>query len=354
MKYSKSKTTGKAGVLYVDNIVNSQGSVFRPVHQEDDFGIDGFIELVKSEMVSGQLIAVQIKTGDSYLSKDRQHFEVDVDERHLEYWRNFMVPVILVCYSPSTKVAAWVSIRDFIESEEYHGRIPIKKIDVPFYKEFNEQALSNGIAGLAHARADERLLIRCADMCLSLDANIRRQGFQILAYHPDSRGLKITCLLAKQFILDEDIEIAKDALFTLGYGVGRIRWSFNPTNKDEVEITQYAAELCSHLNQEEIRKLVELVDNEEEFGGPQSLAERCFDVLSCCFETAIPVLEKIVSDNTQPMRRRANALYYLYECNDESLEESFAILNKNPNKHSEYKDVIFWMFRENRTDIKAE
>lgn len=93
MRYPRSRTTAKAGVIYVDRIVNDHGSVFRPVHQEDDFGIDEFIEIVSGEEVSGRLVAVQIKTGDSYLyrgEKDqwRPRFEVAVDVRHLEYWRN--------------------------------------------------------------------------------------------------------------------------------------------------------------------------------------------------------------------------------------------------------------------------
>src|SRR4051812_35378746 len=114
MKYKKAKTTGKEGVIYVQGIVNAHGSVFREVHEESDFGVDGFIEIVNSETVSGQLIAVQIKSGDSYLSADKREFVVKTDDRHLQYWRNFMVPVILICYSPSKNAAVWLSIRDYI------------------------------------------------------------------------------------------------------------------------------------------------------------------------------------------------------------------------------------------------
>jgi hypothetical protein len=341
MKYSKEKTTGKAGVIHTDRVVNSHGSVFRPVHQEDDFGVDGFIELVNAEEVSGRLIAVQIKTGDSYLSKNKQQFEIKIDDRHLQYWRNFMIPVILICYSPSKNLAAWISIRDYIEQEEYHNRIPIKKITVPSYKVFDEKALSEGVAELAHARADERLLIKCADMCLSPDSTIRRQGFQILTQHPDSRRLRITCLLAKRFLLDDDIETAKDALFILGFGVGRKRWSWNPNNKEEAEIISYARQICSDLSSEEICRLVEIVDDEY-FSGPKGLGERCFDVLCCCFEKATVVLQEIASDQSLPIQRRANALYLLYECNDEAIEESFSKLCKNPN----LIDVLAWMFKE--------
>ena len=55
MKYKRTKATGKAGVIYVEKIVNDHGSVFRPVHEEDDLGVDGFIELVNAEVASGRL-----------------------------------------------------------------------------------------------------------------------------------------------------------------------------------------------------------------------------------------------------------------------------------------------------------
>ncbi|HEX8069722.1 MAG TPA: DUF4365 domain-containing protein [Pyrinomonadaceae bacterium] len=341
MKYPKTKIVGKSGVIYVDCIVNAQGSVFRPVHQEDDFGIDGYIELVNSEYASGRLIAVQIKTGASYLSKDKQQFEVKVDNHHLNYWRNFVVPVILICHSPSINLAAWVSIRDYIEQEEYHDRTPIKKITVPLSRLFNGEAISKGITALAHARADERLLIKCADMCLSTDAATKRQGFQILTQHPDSRRLKITCLLARSFLMDDDTDAAKDALFTLGFGVGRKRWSFNPENKEEAEVILYAGQICSDLSTEEIRRLVELVDDEY-FNGPDGLGERCFDILCCCFEKATDVLEEMACNKSLPMQRRINALYLLYECDREAIEEAFLQLCKNPN----LVDVLAHMFHQ--------
>jgi hypothetical protein len=65
MKWTKRQQTAVAGVAFVEEVVNAHGSIFRPIHQETDVGIDGYIELVKTEKVSGHLIAVQIKCGDS-------------------------------------------------------------------------------------------------------------------------------------------------------------------------------------------------------------------------------------------------------------------------------------------------
>lgn len=339
LQYKKSKTTAKAGVIHVEGIVNSQGSVFRPVHQEDDFGIDGFIELVNSETVLGRLIGVQIKAGDSYLSKGKDQFEVQVDDRHLDYWYNFMVPVILICYSPSKNLAAWVSVRDYIEYEKYFDRPPISKIFIPFRNLFNEEALAKNIAGLAQVRLDERTLLKCADMCLSLNPAVRQQGFQILSQHPDSRDLKVTCLFARKLLLDENIETAKDALFMLGYGVRRDRWSWNPNNEDEKEIISYTSKLCSDLNEREIYRIVELIEGEEEFYGPQGLGEKCFDVLSCCFAKAQEVLDSIASDKSLTMQRRADALFLLYKCDDSLIDKAEEELLENP----KLREVLLWM-----------
>src|SRR5262245_34394533 len=303
MKYKKTKATGKAGVLYVEKVVNDHGSVFRPVHGEDDLGVDGFIELVTAEIASGRLIGVQIKAGDSYLATSGNEFVVDADERHVDYWLNFMIPVIVVCYSPSKNIAAWVSVRDYVEHERYHERLPVKQIRVPFYNKFDAEALSRGIAGLAHARADERILLRSAELCLSEDAQARHDGFQILANHPDSRELKITCAFARRLLMDANAETAKEALFILGYGVGRRRWSWNPGNSEEGEVSSFAATLCSDLSETEILRLLELCDDEA-FHGPRGLGERLFDVICCCFDKASRVLEEVLYDSSAPMQRR--------------------------------------------------
>jgi len=347
MKYKKTKTTGKAGLIYVEKVVNDHGSVFRRVHEEEDLGIDGFIELVKTEIASGRLVGVQIKAGDSYLAKSGDEFAVDVDERHLDYWLNLLVPVILVCYSPSKNIAAWVSVRDYVEHERYHECLPVKQIRVPFYKKFDSEALSRGIASLAHVRADERILLRSADMCLSEDVQRRHEGFQILANHPDSRRLKVTCFFARRLLMDTNVETAKQALFILGYGVGRGRWSWNPNNREEGEVIAFANILCSDLGEAEVRRLLELCDDED-FHGPQGLGERLFDVIGCCPATASEAMERVVRDPSAPMQRRANALYLLYQCDEGELEEARSDLLKD----AEIRNVVEWIF--SRCDENAE
>lgn len=339
MKWPKSKQTASAGVLFVESVVNDHGSIFHPIHQENDIGIDGFIELIDVGEASGQLLAVQIKSGDSYLAADGHGFRVPVDKAHLDYWASYMVPVVIVCYSPSKKSGAWTSVRDFIEHWNYNEKGEISAITIPDYRPFNVEEIGKGLAGLAHARADERLLIKCADKCFATNPQERRDGFDILQAHPDSRGLRITAFFAKRFILDENEETAKDALFMLGYGVGRRRWSWNPSNREECELIEFVSEICADLNEKEICRLIELSD-EGPFNGPTGLGERCYDVLCCCFETAEPILDKIVRDSSLPMERRANALLMLnYGSWDELIDVSNIIMEDEP-----LREIMIWIF----------
>ena len=319
--------------------MNEQGSILRPVHQETDIGIDAFVEIVENEKSLGRIIAIQVKSGDSYYNKKTKEFEIITNQEHLNYWQGFMVPVVLIAYSPTENVAAWVSIREFVEKEKYYGREAGTTIRIPSYSLFNLESFSKEIFGLAHVRADERMLLECADNCLSEDLIKRYEGFYLLSQHPDSKGKKITCSLARKLIMDENEKIAKDALFILGYGVGRLRWSWNPNNIDEKEVIRFATTLCEDLTEIEIQRLIELIDNEF-FGGPDALGERCFDVLNCA-EKAPQVLERIALDTTENIDRRINCLNMLYECDDLQLEEEY----ETTTYPMEFKDLFEFIFK---------
>ena len=78
----------------------------------DDYGIDGHIELIDAEeFVSGRLIAVQVKSGDSYLkeverSKTEPGWNYWADSNHLAYWLGHCLPV-LVSFVDSNQDTYW-------------------------------------------------------------------------------------------------------------------------------------------------------------------------------------------------------------------------------------------------------
>ncbi len=77
-----------------------------------DIGIDGEIELRSPSGEShGRLIAVQIKCGPSYLREQTSNSIVyRGDYKHLRYWSNYAVPVIVVLCDPVESICWWQAV----------------------------------------------------------------------------------------------------------------------------------------------------------------------------------------------------------------------------------------------------
>jgi hypothetical protein len=74
----------------------------------DDYGIDSQIEVVDGEIVTGKLIALQIKSGPTYfrhVHADGWWFYIDQDD--LDYWLRHSLPVIVVLFDEDSDTAYW-------------------------------------------------------------------------------------------------------------------------------------------------------------------------------------------------------------------------------------------------------
>jgi hypothetical protein len=109
-KYDNSSKKGEDGLTIVKSIVESDLKwIFRKNHQEVDFGIDAYIDVI-SEFgnVTGKSIALQIKTGESYFTESNEFGWVFRGEmKHLNYYLNHQIPVIIVLVNDKTKTAYW-------------------------------------------------------------------------------------------------------------------------------------------------------------------------------------------------------------------------------------------------------
>lgn len=115
MSTSKNKiytSTERVGVNKVEGIFLEIGWIPRTVYQTD-VGIDMTVEIAKDGKPTGQYIAVQIKTGESYF-KEKSIGDVIYRGklRHLEYWLHHSMPVIIVLCNPSTKTIIWQEINE--------------------------------------------------------------------------------------------------------------------------------------------------------------------------------------------------------------------------------------------------
>lgn len=114
MRLPKTKgQTERIGVNMVNEIITDElGWIFRE-QPTDDYGIDAQIEIVDVDSVTGQLIAVQIKTGKSYFThSNAQEITYRGKIEHLNYWSNHSLPVVLILCDPEENICYWTKVSD--------------------------------------------------------------------------------------------------------------------------------------------------------------------------------------------------------------------------------------------------
>lgn len=154
---NESDHLGEIGVAAVNFIVRKEmGWIFRqqPI---SDRGIDGEIEIQTPDRdATGLLIALQIKTGSSYLSgKTDSGFVFRGKNRHLSYWRRHSLPVVVVLHDPDANISYWQRVED-----EHIEKTPKGwKLEVPFSQVLNKSAMK-ALNELAKGPIYERRLRR--------------------------------------------------------------------------------------------------------------------------------------------------------------------------------------------------
>lgn len=97
----------RTGVYECGKRFTQNGFIFRE-QQIADYGIDALIETKEDNCATGKMIAVQIKSGESYFRETEDDCVVfRVDEKHRNYWLNHSLPVIVILYSPSLNRCIW-------------------------------------------------------------------------------------------------------------------------------------------------------------------------------------------------------------------------------------------------------
>lgn len=121
--------TERLGVAALDFFFSSNGWMFRE-QTTHDYGIDAHIEIVQDQLPTGRLIALQIKSGMSFFSEATEAAYVyRTDEKHVSYWVEHSMPVVLVLYHPESKQLYWQQVsRDTVESTGKNWKILVPKL----------------------------------------------------------------------------------------------------------------------------------------------------------------------------------------------------------------------------------
>lgn len=119
----------RAGIFAIATKVTSLGLIFRET-SNSDVGIDAQIEYVSDGKAIGSLIAVQAKSGSSYLKDKGDHFAFYPEEKHKNYWENFPLPVIIMLHDPVSGEIYFSDARYYLsipEREKKYTYIPVFK-----------------------------------------------------------------------------------------------------------------------------------------------------------------------------------------------------------------------------------
>lgn len=123
------RLTAERGVTLVKTIVQDELGWFLRRQEEPDIGIDGHIEVTDGGKETGQLLAVQVKAGASYVRRRQGDAIVasgEMDE--LEYWMRYKLPVIYVIADLDEQLAYWEAVApDVIELTPRRWRMLVRK-----------------------------------------------------------------------------------------------------------------------------------------------------------------------------------------------------------------------------------
>lgn len=138
-KSNKSNKIGRKGVAILTSIVEDQLDwLLRINHQEDDYGIDAYIDIITEEgYLTGKSIAVQIKSGQSYFNQKTEYgWKYSGENKHLNYYLNHEIPVILVIIDTDSGKAYW----EIFDADQTEKSSKGWSIVIPFYQELNKDS----------------------------------------------------------------------------------------------------------------------------------------------------------------------------------------------------------------------
>lgn len=100
--------TERVGIHYIGGIAARNKWMFReqPI---DDIGIDAHMELTGPTGEVKQLLALQIKSGESWFEEKKDDYIIfrDINERQYNYWTMNSLPCIVVLYNPIDNMCIW-------------------------------------------------------------------------------------------------------------------------------------------------------------------------------------------------------------------------------------------------------
>lgn len=101
--------TERSGVNFVRSVVEAAGCLFKEINLQHDFGHDATVLLVVDGEVQPREIALQIKSGRSYISDGLCHLPATAS--HVDFWARHDLTTLGVIYDPEADTAFWIDLQ---------------------------------------------------------------------------------------------------------------------------------------------------------------------------------------------------------------------------------------------------
>lgn len=139
MRVERHQLAERQGVSLVQSLtVTDLRWLFRE-QAVSDIGIDAHLEIVIDGRATGRLLAIQIKTGESYFRETvTEGFVYRGDPDHLDYWLHHSLPVVVVICKPGTGEAYWQIVSEQTVTRTDRGW----KMTIPSANPFRVEAMT--------------------------------------------------------------------------------------------------------------------------------------------------------------------------------------------------------------------
>ena len=302
-RYLQSAITAKEGLNFIRSAVESGGSLFIKIEQENDLGIDALIELIEGEHPLNKQIAIQIKSGASYYKNEVIECSFPIGN-HRAYWEKHPLPVFGLVFVPAVKDAYWVNIKNFLQ--EYPTETAIR-FSATEANKFNEATFSKlflpSIKGDAPVlEIDEAFRLarskEPAEIYLGLLVLFRR--------YPNEE--EVWSELVKTFIERPENEIPSVLIYWLAHIPGHDDiWYFGET--PSAKTRSYVRTLLSKFEIEHVIKLLSFIDPEEQIG--RGTLGQSVEAIISSLPHVTDKLQKIIESKDVEMQFRESAALIL-------------------------------------------
>jgi Domain of unknown function (DUF4365) len=114
-KGRRNRVPEKKGVRAAQGLFEDAGFLFQIVDLTNDIGKDAYIDLAEDALFTGEMIAVQVKSGESY--RNGEDYKVPCTTDDVAIWRGSPVPIIGIVHDEDSGALHWTDLTAWAKSQ---------------------------------------------------------------------------------------------------------------------------------------------------------------------------------------------------------------------------------------------